>query len=261
MKAFTVYKIKNKLNNKIYIGQTCDSIKARISKHLRVKSVVGMAIQKYGIDNFEIKSIFNNLTINEANLKEIFCIRIFKSIAPYGYNIQLGGDNKAMHQLTKDKLSTISKNSQNIERLRIMGNEFRANNPHPLLGKKLSEEQRLKLSASHMGQVPWNKGKGKSKINIKTSKLHTLETRQKISESMAKIVSTRDPTSYAKMAVTKKNKPIKSLYKKVKCLELNKIFESIGHAAMELDIQRTGISMVLNGTIKTTGGFSFIRVT
>jgi hypothetical protein len=43
MRTFTIYKIKNKLNNKIYIRQTCSSIKARISK---LKSTKGYRFER-----------------------------------------------------------------------------------------------------------------------------------------------------------------------------------------------------------------------
>lgn len=101
----------------------------------------------------------------------------------------------------------------------------------------------------------------KDKISHKMSgNIHSESTKLQISLKMKKVAKNRSIDSYKKMAATKKNKPIPSLYKKVKCLELNLVFNSIKEAAEKLNLHRTGISMVLNGTMQTTGGLTFERV-
>ena len=89
---------------------------------------------------------------------------------------------------------------------------------------------------------------------------HSSITKAQISQSMKLIANKRPQSSYKKMAKTKKNKPIPSLYKKVKCIELDVIYNSIKEAAEQLSIHRTAISMVLSGILKTTGGYTFERV-
>ena len=54
-----VYKITNKLNNKIYIGQSVN-IERRWKEHIcdnRKNSLIHLAIQKYGKDNFDFEVI------------------------------------------------------------------------------------------------------------------------------------------------------------------------------------------------------------
>lgn len=49
-----VYIIKNKINNKVYIGQSV-SIYERIKNHVtspNLKSAIDLAIKKYGVENF-----------------------------------------------------------------------------------------------------------------------------------------------------------------------------------------------------------------
>ena len=94
-----IYKITNLINNKVYIGQTTKkggfnaryygSITKTHNAHLK------RAIEKYGIENFEIdKEFYIAYTKDEINKKEIEFITLYKSTDPnYGYNIRSGGDN------------------------------------------------------------------------------------------------------------------------------------------------------------------------
>lgn len=63
------------------------------------------AIQKYGWDNFEHIILEKNLSLEEANKREIFWIAYFNSTNPdYGYNIQAGGKNSLHSETTKEKI-------------------------------------------------------------------------------------------------------------------------------------------------------------
>lgn len=58
-----IYIIKNTVNNKVYIGKTCKSIKERFTEHIyfaktaeyRFKRVLYLAMNKYGIDKFYVE--------------------------------------------------------------------------------------------------------------------------------------------------------------------------------------------------------------
>lgn len=57
-----IYKITNKINNKVYIGQTSKTIEERFQRHLslarqKVNRYLYDAINYYGKDNFEISQI------------------------------------------------------------------------------------------------------------------------------------------------------------------------------------------------------------
>ncbi len=103
-----IYKLTNKVNNKVYIGQTRSSMKKRFSQHCetRNKTAIGLAIKKYGVDNFEYSVLYENIeTLEELNKKEIECINLYNSISPNGYNIESGGKVIFANAESKAKIS------------------------------------------------------------------------------------------------------------------------------------------------------------
>ena len=95
---YYIYKIQNKINNKIYIGQTVN-FKKRINQHKNIRKneknsknqIIDKAIQKYGKENFtyEIIDCANNQ--EEIDIKERTYIQKYDCIKPKGYNILIGG--------------------------------------------------------------------------------------------------------------------------------------------------------------------------
>lgn len=94
-----IYKIQNKINNKIYIGKTelNDPLK-RFNEHIKASKRNSInnrplykAINKYGINNFSFEVIEETDTPNE---REIYYIDKYKSYGKSGYNATLGGDGK-----------------------------------------------------------------------------------------------------------------------------------------------------------------------
>ncbi len=100
-----VYKCTNLVNGKIYIGQTIRTLKIRKYEHSRsIRSLIGKAIKKYGIDNFMFEIIDTARDMKELNDLEVKYISELKSIAPAGYNLKEGGDNKITHLNTIKKI-------------------------------------------------------------------------------------------------------------------------------------------------------------
>lgn len=107
-----IYKIQNKINGKIYIGQTIGKLEHRMSQHKansKKTSVIGNAIQKYGWNNFDVEVIDEAETIEELNNKEIYWIGYYKSLSPNGYNLELGGRNALHEEETRKKISKANK--------------------------------------------------------------------------------------------------------------------------------------------------------
>lgn len=103
-----IYKIQNKINGKIYIGQTVGTLEHRMSQHKangKKISVIGNAIHKYDWDNFDVEVIDEAETIEELNRKEIYWIGYYKSLSPNGYNLELGGRNALHEEETRKKIS------------------------------------------------------------------------------------------------------------------------------------------------------------
>lgn len=93
-----VYIIKNDLNNKVYIGQTSQSVEARYSKH-KSAAKYGLdrhlyrAMRKYGIEHFWAEVIEYTDNPNE---REQYWIQKYDSVKN-GYNETLGGEGAPLY--------------------------------------------------------------------------------------------------------------------------------------------------------------------
>ena len=95
---YTIYMHRNKLNNKVYIGQTKQeklNNRWKNGKGYKTCTYFYKAIQKYGWDNFEhIILEQGDWTLEEVNQKEQFYIQKYDSTNnKKGYNIKEGGGN------------------------------------------------------------------------------------------------------------------------------------------------------------------------
>lgn len=94
-----VYQIQNKINGKIYIGQTRKDLPDRWRHHvweaLRGKKewALSRAIRKYGAVAFDMKVLHTAKTQRELNAMETFFIILHQShLSENGYNLSMGGD-------------------------------------------------------------------------------------------------------------------------------------------------------------------------
>ena len=115
---YSVYKITNLINGKLYIGQTIQKVSYRWYDHKCIKkskniNVLRSAIKKYGVDNFKVEVIEENLTSSEANKLEIKLIKQLNTLAPNGYNLASGGKNFRHSKITKIKISKAQKHKMN----------------------------------------------------------------------------------------------------------------------------------------------------
>lgn len=94
MNNIGIYIFTNKINGKSYIGQSINLSK-RYKEHTSnwkkdYGSVFHRAIRKYGVGNFEY-NILEYCLIEELNEKEIYYIKKYNTLNPYGYNVATGG--------------------------------------------------------------------------------------------------------------------------------------------------------------------------
>lgn len=98
-----IYKITNKVNEKLYIGQTSFSLPYRLTQHLNEAKhgsnrPLCRAIRKYGEENFIISLLEETENPNE---REIFWIKELGSFTN-GYNATTGGEGTSTIQ--KDEI-------------------------------------------------------------------------------------------------------------------------------------------------------------
>lgn len=107
-----IYKATNIINNKVYIGQTVNTLEYRANQHLREtksnkrkNTYFHNAIQKYGFENFVFEKIDEASTIEELNQKESYWISKYNSTdKTFGYNLDSGGSNCFKSDSTKRKI-------------------------------------------------------------------------------------------------------------------------------------------------------------
>lgn len=143
--------IKNKINNKIYIGQSLD-IKDRFRRHkYNLKKgnhgniYLYKSYLKYGIDSFEFKIIYQikNIISKEEiikilNEKEKVLIKFYNSFNN-GYNLTSGGNNMIFGEESKKRMSDSHKG--------IMPSlKCRETTSKRMKGKKFSDELKNKIS-------------------------------------------------------------------------------------------------------------------
>lgn len=126
MKGCGIYKITNKINNKVYIGQSVH-VERRINEHknlLRNNKHHNQHLQhsynKYGKKNF-IFNIICECEANELNEKEIFYIKKYNSFLD-GYNLTPGGSYNYTNDIEKKIKKYDEKN--NIQNLLLNGEKI-----------------------------------------------------------------------------------------------------------------------------------------
>lgn len=107
-----VYIIKNSINNKVYIGQTMNTLEHRFKKHLETArsktkhTDLTDAMNEFGADKFWIESLEEgNFTREELYEKEKYYIKKYNSLYPNGYNLQTGGLCDGCLPITRQRLS------------------------------------------------------------------------------------------------------------------------------------------------------------
>ena len=184
-----IYMYENKINGKKYIGQTTN-FNRRCREHLNGDYLIDKAIKKYGIENFDITILHENLTFDEMNYWEKKYIKDYNTLAKFkmGYNISEGGHNgnpfagksdEWMENFKKDCSKRFSGENNPMFGIHITGEN------HHQYGIPLSEQTRQKISDTR------NKNNiGKGEKHPLYGKKHSEESKKKMSESQKKLNNT-----------------------------------------------------------------------
>lgn len=88
-----IYIITNKINGKQYVGQTSRDIYTRFDEHCfdkRSTSAIHAAIEKYGVNNFELKEL-ETVPLEKLDEREQYWIQYYDTYRN-GYNKNIGGN-------------------------------------------------------------------------------------------------------------------------------------------------------------------------
>lgn len=155
-KKYCVYKHTGP-NDKVYIGITCQyppEKRWQNGNGYKQCSRFWNAIQKYGWDNFTHTILYNNLSFEDAVLKEKELISLYNSTDPEcGYNISSGGEfcppNITFSEERRRLLSEKYKGENNPN----YGNHKLAGANNPFYGKKHTEETIKKIRKASIGRI------------------------------------------------------------------------------------------------------------
>ncbi len=164
-----IYKVTNKINGKMYIGQTIKRLEVRKNAHnsdalsIKDNNHFHSAIRKHSIEKFDWEIIDRNDNRVKLNLLEVFYVGYYNTFIGRGYNLNAGGDGNLGFSPSKETRKKLS-----------LANSGKAN---PMYGKRHSAETRKKISIAATG-----KHSGENNSNY--GKKHSKETRKKISEAL-----------------------------------------------------------------------------
>lgn len=155
MNIYTIYKVKNKINGKIYIGFTND-FKRRKKDHLTEAtkkennlSAFHKAIRKYGEHNFEWEIIYQSKDLyHTKNEMENYFILENNSFVGLtrsnGYNLTLGGDGSHGRECKEDTKEKMRKSM--IEHYEIEENSKKHSDIMKKWWENLSQEKKKSIS-------------------------------------------------------------------------------------------------------------------
>lgn len=231
-----IYKITNRINGKIYIGQTIKTVEHRWMLHCSEHSgclALSSAIKKYGKESFVVEVIDKASSMAELNEKEIFWIKNCGAMYPAGYNLREGGENGGkLSENTKSKISRANKGRVHTAQARKNMSEAGKGRKCWWSGKKMPREAVEKAIKSRSGY------KHSEETKLKMSQSHKGKT---VPDSMRKHLSEMN-----------KGKPT-HLSKGVMCVETGDTFICASEAEREY---KTGhIIEVCRGKRKTAGGY------
>lgn len=150
-----VYKITNKVTNKIYIGITNQGSGARYRHHwyesrIGEPSPIHRSMAKYGEDNFTLEIIDFADTYDELKEKEKYWIKQYNSTdKSIGYNLTEGGDGTFGRKHSEDTKEKIRQKA---------------------LGRKVSEETKKKMSETRLGKCSDKQREHLLKLTVGQSK-------------------------------------------------------------------------------------------
>lgn len=123
-RLYSIYIIRNTVNDKVYIGQTSQSVEERFNQHKKTSTFkqrgtykLYNAMAKYGKDVFYVETLESSIPITDIDEKEKYYIELYNSFYN-GYNSTKGGDGKTIATIDDlEKLSELYHSGMRIKEI------------------------------------------------------------------------------------------------------------------------------------------------
>jgi TusA-related sulfurtransferase len=192
-----IYIIKNKINNKCYIGKYahCNTLKQFVkSKYWGSGVYLNLAISKHGYKQFSKDVLVSNIKTNrKSNFLEKFWIKKLNSKYPNGYNLTDGGDG--LNNPSKEIRNKISKSVSKWHKEIGFSEETRRKISESNKGRKLTKKQRIALLNYNTGRTVSKETREKLRIFNLGTKM-SKSTKLKMSRSRKRWYKTEDGKKY-----------------------------------------------------------------
>ena len=163
-----IYKIENKINGHVYIGQTQRKLEYRVNYHsCSNKFPIGRAFKKYGADAFIIAVIDHASSKDELDEKENYWIKFYNCKVPNGYNLTDGGEGRYGFKVSDETKKKISKSHIGIGKGIKQSPEMIQKRADAVRGRKNSPETIEKMKQSAKGRVISEETKEKMRVSAK----------------------------------------------------------------------------------------------
>lgn len=269
-----IYKIENKINNKVYIGQSTN-IQKRWKEHLnnyethRYDYAIYKAMEKYGIENFSFE-VLEECSIEQISEKEQYWIKHFNSYNN-GYNMTLGGDGVSSidyqeirnlwekEYSEKEICEKLNKNSsvisQILKKLDIDSQEIKERSKKHLQ----KEVEQYSLDGQYINTFSCaEEVELKLKINARNIQ-NVCNVKSQYKSAGGYIWKYKEDKRDISFFVLRKEKienpQMKKVFQYSKNKELLNEYISTGEAARKTGVSQQNISSVCRGKRKTAGGF------
>lgn len=262
-----IYVWINMINNKKYVGQTKNFYgRMQTYKQGYFNPYMKHAIEKYGIENFEIEILEKDVPVDKLNEREQYWIDYYDVCDPSkGYNIcPIAGTPKNVYSKRPNEHPWCGRKHTDEEKRKISEGikKFYETHDYPTKGTS-NPKQSEALKAYYSIHEVWNKGipqteEAKRKNSIANSgernafygKHHTEETKALLREKFKGRIVTEEQR--AKMSEAHKGQRNTWLHKPCICVETGKEYESLSDAAKEIGVTAGAISHACSKYPKST---------
>lgn len=225
MENYKIYVHINKINGKIYIGQTGqENVKDRWDSGWGYKQCVAFnnAINKYGWNNFQHIVLIDRLTLEMANIIEEELIKKYKSTnSKYGYNIRPGGENSTLSEESKEKIRQKALGRKASEETKQKIKDHWKIYGHPFKGKHHTDETKQKIAIANTGRSKTEQEiedahyRTLGELNPFYGKHHTEETKEVLSNLAKERYLDEDNPFYGKYHTNESKKKMSEAHKKI----------------------------------------------